>query len=335
MKPRFLIRFLVAFLTLETGICAGVAVALEEGLKVRLYGRADSGALWLSFREGPLSLEAKQESWVKLLQELSRITGIVLHIKFPPEGPVTASFKDLPIEQALKYLFGPDASFMFLYHDTFFRHTPSPVPSEAWVFARGDAELSKTFGLPDRKGEQLSQEGAEGDDRVGRLKALDAFAESGNKEALEKALVDMDRTIQERALELLAELGFDGIPALVEMTKSDDPVTRLQSLSVLYESGQADDRTVLSALDAALAGHDMSMKSYAIQVVADKGGSDAMAYLRQAFGDPNPSVRMMVMESVIRQGQDLSLVEDALSDPDERVRALAALLLKQKVSGRG
>ena len=86
---------------------------------------------------------------------------------------------------------------------------------------------------------------------------------------------------------------------LMEMTKSDDPARRLQALSLLHESGQADEATILSALRAALP--DETTKSYAVQALAERGGPEAIAALRETFRDPDPYVRTLVIESMADQ----------------------------------
>jgi hypothetical protein len=111
------------------------------------------------------------------------------------------------------------------------------------------------------------------------------------------------------------------------MMKSADPTLRLQSLSSLCEGGKADHKIVLSALETALADEDATVMGYAVQSLAKLGIPNIMDYLWQAFRDPDPSIRVMVIESV-PQSEGLSLLQTALSDPDETIRSIAALRLK-------
>jgi HEAT repeat protein len=167
-----------------------------------------------------------------------------------------------------------------------------------------------------------------------RLKALEAFAQQGNDAALRQALRDPDELVQMRALELLAQRDSQQAVALIlDMTKSDQPAVRSQALRLLHETGHVDERTVVSALGAALA--DKDVRDYAIQALAERGGTDAMEYLRQAFRDPDPTVRRRVIESAAPQGQSLPLLQEAIADPDETVRSFAKFWLEQAASEEG
>ena len=150
-------------------------------------------------------------------------------------------------------------------------------------------------------------------------------------EALQKALLDPDETIRTRALELLAGRDKQGaIGVLVGLTKSQEPEMRLQALSLLQENDQGDEKVLLFTLGAALSDEDVSIKTYAIEVLADRGGPEAMDYLHQAFRDSNPSVRAMVLENAVQQEPGLPLLHEALQDEDEAVRSLAAFLLTRR-----
>ena len=78
----------------------------------------------------------------------------------------------------------------------------------------------------------------------------------------------------------------------------------------------------------------MTIKGYAIQALAERGDPEAMRSLRQALRDPDPSVRMMVVENVILKEEGLPLPQEALSDEDEAVRSAAAFWLEQASSER-
>jgi HEAT repeat protein len=113
------------------------------------------------------------------------------------------------------------------------------------------------------------------------------------------------------------------------LTKSDDPEIRLRALSHLHDTGQADESTLLSAFRVALADEDSSVKSYAIEALAIQPGPDATGYLGRALRDPDPSIRILAIENIAQQGHDPALLQEALSDKDERVRSLAAFWLKK------
>jgi HEAT repeat protein len=65
------------------------------------------------------------------------------------------------------------------------------------------------------------------------------------------------------------------------------------------------------------------VKGYAIHALTVRGGAEAFASLRQALRDPDPSIRRLVLESVIQLDDGLPLVQEALADSEEVIRALA------------
>jgi HEAT repeat protein len=77
------------------------------------------------------------------------------------------------------------------------------------------------------------------------------------------------------------------------------------------------------------------MRDYAIQALADRGGSDAMEYLRQAFRDPDPTVRRLAIENAAPQGQSLPLLREAVSGPDGTVRSFATFWLQEIAAQEG
>lgn len=116
---------------------------------------------------------------------------------------------------------------------------------------------------------------------------------------------------------------------LIEMTKSDFPSVRIQGLKELSASEQTDERPFNEVLEAALTDQDPGVRAQAVEIIAGRAGDEATQYLWQALRDPDPAVRMMVVQSVEPTDQGLALLQEALSDEDESVRALASLSLQQ------
>jgi len=166
-----------------------------------------------------------------------------------------------------------------------------------------------------------------------RLVALRELARQGNETALQKAVFDPDPTIQEAAFTLLAERNRQGaVTLLVNTAKSGTPQEQLHALQLLHHTDQAEERTILSILGGAVTGKDIAVKNYAIQALAERGGPDAIGYLRQAIHDPDPSIRVMVLENAIQlvpHEQSLPLLQEALSDDDARVSATATSWLEE------
>ena len=115
----------------------------------------------------------------------------------------------------------------------------------------------------------------------------------------------------------------------MQAARSEQPPRRLQALSLLHQTGQADELTVLSVLEEALADHDVTVKSYAIQALAERGGADAIEALRQALHDPDVAMKKVIIEKVVQTAQGHALLQEALSDEDTTIRSLAAFWLEE------
>lgn len=115
---------------------------------------------------------------------------------------------------------------------------------------------------------------------------------------------------------------------LTELVHDDDPAIRMQGLSALVDSSEADDANVRATLKAALADQDASVRAYAVQALGSRGGEEAMEHLWEALSDPDPSVRVMAVETVDPRGQGITLLEVAASDSDETVRSTAKFRLE-------
>jgi HEAT repeat protein len=55
-----------------------------------------------------------------------------------------------------------------------------------------------------------------------------------------------------------------------------------------------------------------------------------MASLRLAFRDPDPAIRLSLLESLLATDEGRPLLQEALADADETVRAFAAFWLAKE-----
>ena len=112
------------------------------------------------------------------------------------------------------------------------------------------------------------------------------------------------------------------------MLRSDDPAARREGLSLLHESESRDDGAVFAALERAFIDVDASVRAHAVQLLTGLADRRAMPYVWRAMRDPDPSIRVMVVETVRPFGDGVALLRAALSDPDETVRAVASARLR-------
>lgn len=297
----------------------------------------------IQFHEGLLSVRIRNAPWDDVLQAIKRQAGVMIQVQGQLAGTLSLEFESLPLQQGLRRLFR-DANALHI-------HTPRPqegsIPKiliRVWIFPQaGVTEAAAAAGqeapdsldqtadaTPHAKEAQRELEPATEDDQDERLTALHAFHHQGNIEALQQAVFDPDQTIQATALELLATQDRQAASdALVHATRSEQSPRRLQALSLLHQTDQADELTVLSALEEALADHEVMVKSYAIQALAERGGADALEVLRQALRDPDIAMKKIIIEKVAQTAQGHSLLQEALSDDDTTIRSLAAFWLEE------
>jgi hypothetical protein len=212
-----------------------------------------------------VSVESKEGSWEKLLQEFSRKSGIIFHLNIPLEGTVTASFKDLPLERALKRLFGRDASLMLVYRTRNPTVLSFGLPSEVWIFGSGQGGISRTFGLQDTEGESVSS-----------------------------ALEDPNDPAQEIARE------FERNPQAARdaARRHPDPTIRVKAIAYLGE--QANEQSIKVLLDL-LQDQDAHMRQSALEALGPSVENDpqvrkVMAHVMETAEDPE--IRQMVADSL-------------------------------------
>lgn len=283
------------------------ATALADGPESRAVkpGSPESQSLQLRFGDGLLSLHANQRPFAEVLGAIQKATGIRLHYPLPLPGSITESFTALPIKRALERLFGPEASLMFRYAVADEAPGPLAVPKEAWVIGTIRAGSSEDVAA-----------GAEENET--RPQAPVAAPGSPPDPAATPAVTAEDPGMLPG---LDDEEAIDG---LIGMARDEDPEMRLQALATLSQSAEGSEAdSVESAIEAALTDQDARVRGQALQALASREGAEAMPHLRQALRDPDPGVRMLAIENAASGEEGKALFEEALSDEDESVRAVA------------
>jgi hypothetical protein len=174
--------------------------------------RPASPAVRVGFQNGLLSIHAKDEPWENVLDEVHAQTGIFLRVSMPLEGSVSVAFTNLPVEQALRRLFGPDANFAILYPD----QTPGPasaaLPAEVWVLGKASAASANTRD----GGQEVASSVHEGTHEPALAierelarnpqAALDAAVESRDQELRLKAIASLGQQAHEGVVDVLLAL---------------------------------------------------------------------------------------------------------------------------------
>jgi hypothetical protein len=298
--------------------------------------RAES-PIQVDWDKGRLSVSAENAELSQVLHEVSRETGIKIRGSQDVRQRVSMHLSDVSLEKGLKALLdGVDYAVMGDISSpekarsaqvVIFAWLAAPDSNRAATPSAGTDGVQKAKAVAARKRAGSEDEPASQQDKA--LAAVEAAAAKGDLEALSKAVQSSDPAVQSQAFEELTRLNPQAaLDALSNALKSDEPAQRLQALQILDQADQADNDTVVAAMGQALNADDPSIKDYAIQALARRGGSQEMDLLRQAMGDPDPAVRLMVLESVGQETEALPLLQQAVNDSDPSVSAAANQLLK-------
>lgn len=297
----------------------------------------------VEWKVGRLSVSAERIPLSSVLREVARQTGVEIQGLEELQQEVFVDFSNVSLCDGLESLLSHvDHAIV----DNASRHgitrptlvvifSRGPTARQDLIVSKGALKATNPLAAEALQGSAIVEEAeAEGQtDQQKQLGALQSAATQGDEETLRKAILDPDPLVQGTALEALAQKDRQGaIDILLSAAKSDQSGQRLEALQRLDQSGLADQATVLPLLREALGDQDPSIRGYAVQSLAARGGADVMSYLRQALRDQDPSVRLMVIGNVAQKDEGLPLLQEALSDPDESVRTSASTLLEQAVS---
>ena len=297
-KPNRALAFVAMLVT--TGLLTTLASANATEEALSRHPVTVDAAPSVRFENGRLSLQATQSSWKDVLDAIQARTGIRFHHAYPFQGSVSASFTGLSVGQALARLFGPEAGFIFRYPAN---GSGSPsTPKEVWILG------------------QLKEGGRESARHGAHAPAHGAIPIPEEQPSTVESEGDASGSMLDEN---------DVIQHYTKMAEHDDPAMRAEAVSALGQSGKSDEPEVHITLDAALSDKDPSVRGAAFQALASRGGPEAMGQLWQALEDPDPGVRIVAVDSVAPGKEGEALLEAALSDADETVRAMAAERLKQ------
>lgn len=282
-------------------LCMG-SVSYAGETRAALSDAPDGAAEQINFERGLLSIAAQRAPWRRVLERIAEKTGIRFRSAAPLAGSVSVSIEPLPVRQALERLLGPGAGFICRYERATDSGAIDALPAEVWIlggerFARSEARSNDRDHSSGETNYTIFDVGAV-PDQAGTVDVPPGTAEGAE------------------------------IDALLELAAADDPALRVQALSALGDRGAAHDDSVRSTLEAALADRDAGVRGQALQALAIRGGGEAMKYLKQGLADPDPGVRMVVVERVEPKAGGIALLQEALADADEAVRSLAAARLE-------
>ena len=263
--------------------------AFAEGGVVRVSGSGE----WLS-------VHATESAWSVVLEEFHRRTGVALRVAPAPEGTVTVAIESVPVERVLHLLFGPDASFVYVYRSASDSGRPAVldevlITRRAWT---GSAPARAGAGYP----RDVDQPGATDSTR----EAAGATPPNGPTED-------------------------DASPPVASLWH-EDPDVRRQALDEVVErgdgSGVAEVERVLST------DREHEVRARAVKALMRIGTPEALEALRPAMSDSEVTVRLGAVDAIasFETPRARALLGEALRDRDEQVRVSAGAALRSLAS---
>jgi hypothetical protein len=296
-------------------------VRLLACLAVLALPLVSQGAVVVRYDGSSLSVRADGTSRGEVLREVARHTGVDIHVLSPCDEELRTAFEPVPLLDGLHRV---------LDGTNFALTQVEGRPAVVVVVCR----LNTAAGPAMTAGSERAQEARKGKRRA----SAGTSPTSESAEPRQTALHNPDPAVQAAAVERLAERNRAAdLPALQEVAVNGAPQSRLLALQALHSSTAADEATIVGALGQATADEDLQVRGFAIRALAERSTPDALAYLRRALQDPEPSIRLATLESIVRSvpaEQGLPMLQEALTDPDETVRSAAASYLHARQGPR-
>lgn len=243
----------------------------------------------VSVEDGLVTLRAHDLPRADVVASLAREANLRLVSHAELEGKLTAMLETQPLALVLTEILG-DASYQLLY-----RTPPSATLRGAagtlWIFSAGrDGAARRTIGLESRL--------LHGDPAAKKaaIRTLREHGDAAAVQVLSLALGDADQRIRDTALDALARIGSDAsLAAIASLATVDHYWTRIEAASAL---SQADSLSAVEHLAIALSDPDPRVRMAVLEALADIPRPDSVAVIRRARLDPDPEVRSFAGEAL-------------------------------------
>jgi hypothetical protein len=259
----------------------------------------------VDYSRGLLSVTAERVPLSQVLQAISQQTGLQFHGLQEAGQPVSVHFSDTPVSNGVQNLLA-DKNYVLLGH----------------LASAQDVRQARVVLLSATSGADIDI----GDDR--RPPPPPARASDAQRSLWRSQLMSKNPAEQDAAFREISRLGpKEAFDALKDVLDNGDGVARLRALQLMDQDGQLDRTTVMSVLGAALDDHDTVLRDYSIQALGRETSAESLNLLRQQLDAGDPNIRLNVVQAVSERPDARSLVQQAASDPDPSVSALANELL--------
>lgn len=258
----------------------------------------------VDYAHGLLTVSAEKVPLSQVLQAISQRTGLQVHGLQEAGQAVSVHFSDTPVSQGVQNLLA-DANYVLL----------GDLASAQDVREARIVLLSATAGADIDIG---------GDQRFSQNVVTNAQRSAWRAELMSKNPAEQDAGFRE-VVRLGPKVAFD---ALKDVLDNGDGVARLRALQLMDQDGQMDRASVMNVLTGALDDHDTALRDYSIQALGRDTGPESLNLLRQQLDTGDANVRLNVVQAVSQRADARALLQQAASDPDPSISALANELLR-------
>ena len=300
------LRMLVVVLILQAALPGAEALALVA-----------RGAEPIEVREGRVTAVIVETALPALVQTIARQGGIAVFLHASLEGTVSVTFRDVPLEEALRRILRTTNA-VFIYSQRSSARAGAP-----------QARLSEIHVYPGSPSAATAAPGAAGD--LGPTTASTTTKKRLIAEATKDLLGDRSRISQKRAATTLGQTyDVKNVGPLAQaLAENEDPSVRLSAVKAL---GKLRSEQAVGPLgDVVLSDPDFDVREASARALGKTWSATAVSPLVQALQqDSSALVRDAAARALGNTWDESavdSLVQALTSDPNPRVRESAARAL--------
>jgi hypothetical protein len=257
-------------------------------------------AVYVTLVAGRLTVEANAAELATVLTEISCRSRIHFHGGDLPQRRVTVSFRNIPIEAALKRLVESDFNLLLIYDSMAIRDGANGL-SDVWLFPVRPEQRMDVASIADSEGLERARD-AENVDLQQRLDAIRTLADVDARVAGPRVLEAIDDNhpeIRRAAVVILGNVGdIAGVEPLARRLITDpDPGIREAAAHALGRLRLVEG---LGALRDGLRDPDKHVRAGVVDALGDIADDEAERLLRLALHDSENSVREAAHEVLAR-----------------------------------
>lgn len=260
----------------------------------------------VDYSHGLLSVNAERVPLSQVLQAISQRTGLQVRGLQEAGQPVSVHFSDAPVSQGVQNLLAGANYNYAVFGD---------------LASAQDVRRARVVLFSATSGADIDT----GDERRSSQSAVsDAQRSIWRAQLMSKNPAEQDAGFRE-----ISRLGpKEAFDALKDVIDNGDGVARLRALQLMDQDSQIDRAAVNAQLGAALDDRDTVLRDYSIQALGREASPESLNLLHQQLDTGDPNVRLNVVQAVSQRPDARPLLQQAASDPDPSVSALANELLR-------